>query len=112
MTTKNYRQSLWSPKPGDYEISEEGWKLFSEQCKEDIRELRHSYPELSHWGDIERINAWGNYCSDANFTAWTEPYRTENFLLYLELAQEGKLPDCSQNKEAIWELIEIEGPEA
>lgn len=100
-----YLQDLWHPDADSYETSKEGWKLYSEQQAEDIKELRDLYPELLAWKDLERMNAWGAFCQDDNFTTWTEPYRTESFLKYLQLAQEGKLPDCSLNREAIHELL-------
>lgn len=100
-----FLQDQWLPDADSYETSKEGWALYQQQNQEDMNSLKELYPELSHWKDLERMNAWGEFCYDDNFTSWTEPYRTESFLKYLQLAQEGKLPDCSSNREAIHELL-------
>jgi hypothetical protein len=100
-----FLQDRWLPDADSYETSKEGWALYQQQNQEDMDSLKEFYPELSHWRDLERMNAWGAFCYDDNFTSWTEPYRTESFLKYLQLAQEGKLPDCSSNREAIHELL-------
>jgi hypothetical protein len=71
-----------------YELTKEGWGLYLEQQREDMESLKAEYPELSHWGDLERMNAWGDFCFDFELTMWTEPYRTDYFLEYLKLAQD------------------------
>jgi hypothetical protein len=101
----NFSPSLWHPDADSYETSKEGWALYSEQQSEDIQALRELYPELCEWGDIERMNAWGAFCFDENFTSWTEPFRDELFLVYLKLSEERKLPNCVSNREAIHEFL-------
>lgn len=101
----NYQQDVWKPRPGSYETTPEGWTLFKDENATDIQSLKKLYPELASWDDIECINAWAGYCSDCNFTEWTEPSRSEQFLVYLRLAQEGNLPDCSKDQEAIYQVI-------
>ncbi len=92
---------FWHPEPGSYELSEEGWELWQQQQGEEMESLRSNYPELSHWGDLERLNAWSDFCFDFEMTMWSDPYRTDYFLEYLKLAQAGNLPDCSKDSEAI-----------
>lgn len=104
----DYQQDFWKPEPNAYETSSEGWTLYKDENAADMQTLNEHYPELSLWGNIERMNAWAGFCSDCNFTAWTEPYRTEQFLLYLRLSQNGQLPDCSDDLEAIYNLIMLE----
>lgn len=103
-----YLQDFWKPEPDAYETSSEGWNLYKDQNAVDMQALREYYPELSSWENIERMNAWAGFCSDCNFTAWTEPSRTEQFLLYLRLSQDRQLPDCSDDPEAIYRLIMAE----
>jgi hypothetical protein len=105
-----YNSDLFKPDSSDYETTPEGWALYSEQQKDDINDLREMYPELSDWRDIERMNAWGAFCYDYEFTTWSEPYRTHRFLYYLQLGQDALLPDCDNDREAIYVLLQTIDP--
>ena len=106
MSNMIYQQDFWKPEPDAYETSTEGWLIYQKECAEDMQLLKDCYPELESWGDLERMNAWSEFSSDVDFNAWSDPRRTDEFLVYLRLAQEGKLPDCSDDREAIYKVIQ------
>ena len=97
--------SIWRLDSTLYIRDAQGIINFSAEDIRDCEELKSIYPALNNWSNEALISAWGNYCSDYNLTSWTEPFESYQFLPYLYLAQEGKLPDTSEDPEAIHDFL-------
>jgi hypothetical protein len=101
---KTFDSTIWNLDPNLYLRQEDGIILGDEDLR-DCEELRKLYPALKSWSNEALLSAWGEYCSDYNLTSWTEPFKSRYFLTYLELAQEDKLPDTSEDAEAIHDFL-------
>lgn len=58
---------------------------WNEQDRKDIAQLRESYPELAHWGDLAIGTAFSSFSNDVlevNWGNWIIGERSEDFLTY------------------------------